>query len=433
MRRTRKADPVIYVVLAALAVVILVAGILFVSLLRTSTERDEMLAALSESKREAEALEDTVAEQLALLDEYETLLGGDRNTINSLTEEAAALKAEAEALREEIALLSDGSVSDARQIDGYRKEIADLTTLLDYYQRVVEGNHGIHAGKITELFELIEKGAPDVRRIFFEDGEDPASSAETGRRGHVTYYYRDLATGYTIGCSETEVRYTASLIKAPYVYCILEEIAEFEAGKERRADGTIEYLPGEEKYDLNRMWTYDEATMFKEGSGEIQYMGDGTSMTYRELVEYTLLYSDNVAFAELRRVFGMDSFYQKVGELGITGTAYGFMQLSAEDCGKFLAAMYDFFETESEYALLMKDCMIRSMHNVMLVSGLWGETVAHKYGWDVFSYHDMGIVYGERPYVLVIMTDMEQGGDEVNAYVQKIVKLTHEIHTAGDS
>ena len=58
----------------------------------------------------------------------------------------------------------------------------------------------------------------------------------------------------------------------------------------------------------------------------IAKMENGVTMTYRELIEHTLLYSDNIAFAELRKVFGNTPYYTTARALGVRGSSYGFMQ-----------------------------------------------------------------------------------------------------------
>ena len=50
------------------------------------------------------------------------------------------------------------------------------------------------------------------------------------------------------------------------------------------------------------------------------------------------------------------------------------------------------------------------------------------FGWDKEAYHDAGIVYNEKPYILVIMTDMDEGGDEVNDYIKSIIKKIDIMH-----
>ncbi|WP_294487565.1 biotin/lipoyl-binding protein, partial [uncultured Ruminococcus sp.] len=52
-----------------------------------------------------------------------------------------------------------------------------------------------------------------------------------------------------------------------------------------------------------------------------------------------------------------------------------------------------------------------SNYAVLITSAVYPTPCAHKYGWDEASYHDMAIVYDEHPYVLAIMTDLDQGGN----------------------
>jgi hypothetical protein len=72
--------------------------------------------------------------------------------------------------------------------------------------------------------------------------------------------------------------------------------------------------------------------------------------------------------------------------------------------------------------------MLRSTHNVLIPYSVSPLPCAHKYGWDEASYHDMAIVYDEHPYILVIMTDLDQGGSEVNGYIRDVVRMIHDIH-----
>jgi hypothetical protein len=159
-------------------------------------------------------------------------------------------------------------------------------------------------------------------------------------------------------------------------------------------------------------------------------MEDGATLTWGELIEYTLRYSDNIAFKEIRDLWGYTYFYNTVGALGLKGSSSGFMQLTAEDCVVFLKALYEYFDTESEYANLMRDNMVISAHTVIIPCCYQTGTVAHKYGWDIDAYHDMAIVFDEHPYILVIMSDLDTGGEVVNSYLRRLVDLTKRIHAS---
>lgn len=303
----------------------------------------------------------------------------------------------------------------------------------------------------------------------------------------LAYYYKDLKTGRTVSYNADEILYSASLIKAPYVYAVMEEIDKFFTSKfppeeseevseteiERETfereeiiqtedlvpeteipseeilpaetDETAEehdeteeekmiwelleeYTPWESRYNLGEIWTYDPETMLEEGSGEIQKMPAGTELTWMELFDYALLHSDNVAFAQIRERFGYTSFYNKADELGIEGTKTGFMNLSARDSGIFLEAMYEYFTTESFFAEHMRDTMADSKKLNLIASHYPDGMAPHKYGWDINAFHDMAIILDEDPYIIVIMTDYEDGGLVPTQFFADAVRLTKEIH-----
>lgn len=306
---------------------------------------------------------------------------------------------------------------------------------------------------IERLAWLFEKNAPLKWALSENIGENGEAVEEFVKvYPKLAYYYKDISTGNVVTYNADEIMYSASLIKAPYIFAILEEIDNFEKNKHDfdsagnalydengeplfegqhpnyDENGKLIYNAGEEKYNLDVVWTYEPTSMYELGSGEIINMPAGTELTWRELVEYTLLYSDNVAFAQLRERFGYSSFYTKVAELGIKGVPTGFMNLSANDCAIFLEEIYKYFETGTENALLMKDCMIRSQHTVMISVHYPRGTVAHKYGWDIGAFHDMAIIYDDEPYLLVILTDYEDGGKDALSFIGDTVAITKEIH-----
>ena len=126
--------------------------------------------------------------------------------------------------------------------------------------------------------------------------------------------------------------------------------------------------------------------------------------------------------------FGYDSFYRAVAELGIQGTNTQFMYLTARDCSIFLKEIYKYFETGSKYAVWMRSLMSRSKYGYLIADHYPGIVVAHKYGWVIDSYHDMAVIYDEHPYILVIMTDYEDGGATAARFFADVVSMTKVIH-----
>lgn len=275
-----------------------------------------------------------------------------------------------------------------------------------------------------KLMSLFETGAPLRWARAAEESDEFVKVYP-----ELSFAYYDIDSGEEIKYNSDEIRYSASLIKAPYIYSVLCEIEEFEKNKkERDEDGNIIYHDGEEKYDLGEKWVYDSAAMLEEGSGEIMEKEDGFELTWKELIDYALLYSDNIAFAQLRQRFGYKYFYEKMAEIGVTGVNRDFMSLSADDCVKFLITLNEYFESGSEYAEHMKDCMTRSKHLEMICAHYDEGEAAHKYGWDIGAFHDMALILDEHPYIIVIMTDYEDGGKEPTDFIGDVTELVKQIH-----
>ena len=356
-----------------------------------------------------------------------------KNTVDALTDDLEAANGELEAANDELKTVSDEleAANDAIEelkytpptvmyVPSASEPAAETPTPAPV--REIPATPAAEGSVTEQLMTLMRSGAP---LKWARDG----SGGFVKVYPRLAYEYLDLSNGEEVTYNADEVMYSASLIKAPYIYTVLREIEAFEAGEhERDQDGKIIYKPGEEKYDLSEVWTYDPDTMWEEGSGIIVEEEAGFSLTWKELIEYALLYSDNVAFAQTRQRFGYGSFYAAVAQLGITGTASGFMNLSARDCAKFLKDMYGFFQTGGELAQMMKADMARSKHPEMIVSHYPTGMASHKYGWDVGAFHDMAIVFDERPYAIVIMTDYEDGGDEPVGFFGNVVELTKRIH-----
>lgn len=262
----------------------------------------------------------------------------------------------------------------------------------------------------------------------------------------VSVYYEDLATGYHYGYNENVPYNSASVIKAPYILSVLRDIAADERAyldaKEALGempekidtddDGildktVIEY--SDPSYDLSEVVIYDSKTMQKEGSGKIKDMADGTEFTYVDFVKYALEYSDNVAYQQLKNRFGYDRYYALAREVKATSVLRNAVNMTAADAGKLFKAIYEFIEEDETYGKLMYDSMRKGNHTVIIPYGVYPTPTLHKYGWDTDSYHDAAIVLnGDKPYILTVFTDLDNGGDDVNAYLRQIVKLVNKLH-----
>lgn len=458
MRKKRK-DPVKIVLGISV-------GMLFCVSTFFAVQYADVLSQMQQNESEKEQNTPVINEDIA---ELQATLTEKEQSITALEAQIAVLEAENQRLEntegvqqaeqltsqiEQIAQLKTQLAAKEAEAETYRSQLSALQTKVDT-------DWGTRSRLLSDLYVMLAREAP-----LLTPEEETAETTETTTEPEeidpkeeweslyptISLYYEDLTSGYSVTYNENEVLYSASLIKAPYIYSVIREIEDFEEHKRNYADdgsplydengqplfagkhpnldenGNIIYKEGEEKYDLSRTWTYDPDTMKEEGSGKIQYEQKGFTLTWQELFEYTLLYSDNVAFRQIRDAFGMTSFNELATELSFRGTAYGFMQLTAKDCGNFLRELYSFFTTESDYATWMQDLMCRSAHTVMIPAAVSPTKAAHKYGWDENAYHDMAVVLDEDPYILVIMTTLEDGGSDVDSYIRSLVQQCKKIH-----
>lgn len=237
----------------------------------------------------------------------------------------------------------------------------------------------------------------------------------------VAYCYLDFMSGNSICYGEDEVFFSASIIKQPYILYVLKEIERAEAENEHL--GT--------KYDVNRIFTYAEDN-YVEGSGIIQNQEFGATYTYLDLLKLSITQSDNIAFKEVRHLFGNKEFSAFSEKLGTSNPQKKFYSISAADAIKYLSETYTYFMSESKYSSMLKDWMQSTNHRILIPSAVRPSVVASKYGWDEDSYHDMAIVFDKHPYALVILTELESGTNEDNIFIRKIASKINDIHKACD-
>ena len=213
-------------------------------------------------------------------------------------------------------------------------------------------------------------------------------------------YYIDLTTGLTISYNADRQFAAASLIKAPYLMYILDMIAAGELS-------------------LDDVHTYRRAYHYIGGTGQIRYMEDGTQLTLRQIIEYIVYDSDNVAFKMLNNgydgVLSIPAFHDMAMrdyDAPYYSGTYGNV-LTASGVGRMFAEIYARAERGDELYVWFVDMLKDANENKFVKGGLPtdenGEClyeVAHKYGMDIKSSTDAAIVlYNDRPYVLVLLTD----------------------------
>lgn len=460
---------------AALAVLLVASAVVLAVVFSAEKEPQVVVdpateAALLEAQASIAELEAEAASYKSQISSYQSLVSTYEERIAQLTDSAATDTAVVEELQTQIDSLNARIIVLREENTKTNSKIKELQKKIKGYDAKAVAEMESNVAAINKFIKVLTEDVPlrTVTEDVTFDVTDPKTGAVTQQTTKVTYqkpaavsvYYEDLTTGYVFSFGADKARYAASLIKAPYMYCVLKDISAFQSNKlhydangaplydddgnplftgrhpNLNEDGTLIYLPGEEKYDLSRVWTFDKETMSVEGSGSIKNEETGFQLTYRQLIEYAILYSDNIALNEIKKEFGTSIYNTEAKVLGVKGYKNGFMQLSAADCGIWLRTIQSFIDNDASYidetmtyGAFLKDIMSRAGFSYLIGSGVSPTPIAHKYGWDVDAFHDMAIVYDEHPYVLVIMTDLDEGtAAEGNAAVKYIVSVAKSMN-----
>jgi len=392
-------------------------------------EKNQNGASLSELKQQLALAEKNKSDLENRIGQAETALKQLEESFSNKDELYGTLNAELEALKKNLA-------ERQTEIDALKDDIREL-------EQIYSVNLNRQMEILAELELLLTEGAPMNKietPLLNEDGtpmlgDDGLPAVEVSYvYPKLAVYYEDIGRGYRYGWNDAQSFYSASCVKAPFALSILqaasEEKAEYDLllAEYIAQNGPVDALPDYEwKYDFNTIFTYTEEG-YKPGSGVIKNEEFGVQYTYYELFEKMLRYSDNVAFHELKECYNTTLLKKLAKELGTKAMKNNVYNATAADLGKSMKAIYQFIESEAAYAPLMRDSLRSSIHTVMIGYGVSPKKIAHKYGWDTEAYHDMAIVYDDHPYILVVMSDMDDGGSEINAYIQKVVGLIDDLH-----
>lgn len=186
--------------------------------------------------------------------------------------------------------------------------------------------------------------------------------------------------------------FCASVIKLPYADFVCKQIT---AGL-KSMDYTVTYT----------------SDWYHGGSGIIRHNGYGKAYTIRQLLDYMLRYSDNVAYDMLVGQFGTDGFNEMVAQWGydvklgmITprwpNITSSFMRVSMEYMARH--------SNDSEAWRVAWNALNNST-DVLTRAVLGNENtpVAIKYGMVDYVYHEVCYIGCDTPYILIILTGITE-------------------------
>ncbi|MFZ5365895.1 MAG: serine hydrolase [Patescibacteria group bacterium] len=228
-------------------------------------------------------------------------------------------------------------------------------------------------------------------------------------KGNYGVYVYNLTTKQSYGILENEVFPAASLIKLPVFLTLYQEA---EAGR----------------IDLETKYTLKNSDK-QPGAGGMQYKPAGTVYTYRQMAELMGKQSDNTAFYVLRRILGDEKIQKIINDLGMTKTSLAKNETSPSDLGLFFRKLYGGLVVSREHRDEILGYLTETFDETRIPVGVPdGIRVAHKVGTEIGIISDAGIVFSQKPFILVIMSKevLEKEAKEV---LPKITKEVWEFET----
>jgi len=230
------------------------------------------------------------------------------------------------------------------------------------------------------------------------------------QEGHYGVYFISLKTGEEIGINENDQFFAASTIKVPVNLYLYTQFAEGKA-------------------DPNKKLVYTER-FYEGGTGKIQYEELGGEYSLRELSKLSIEISDNVAVNMLIAYLGRSKILDF--EESIVGhpvnRARNFS--TPKDMGMYLERIVELEQDYPELGQELIGYLENTVFNERMPKYLPEDVkVAHKIGtWpDTGSSHDVGIVYGQNPFVLSIMSEGVTDANQAAEVIGQITKMVYDF------
>lgn len=191
--------------------------------------------------------------------------------------------------------------------------------------------------------------------------------------------------------------------------------------------------------DLGDLVPSDEYALhsddFVGGAGVVAGNAPGTSFTFEHLAQCMIAYSDNTATNILMDTLGIDSINAYVAGQGLEGTQVNRRMMrvdegvenivTANDCAQLLLWIAQGSLASEDSCSKAQAWLLAQEDDQGLIRGLpSGVGFGHKTGSLATVRHDGGIVYAAEPYVIVMLTSIEE--PRANALMEEVSRAVYE-------
>ena len=406
-----------------------------------ASELDEAKANITELGNE---LDFTKGENTKLLADlkaggefYEGRISELENALAEKTALSDKLSLEMEKRRKQKGLDFSSVKANLDSIEGYIENSSPLLRVKLTEEELEKLKSELEEGSdvVDHVWVDAEKYVNDAKETLGDEYDPEMSLSELLKEGEqdaevptIAVYYEDLVTGYKYSYNGDMVFDSASVMKAPYITAVLDACTEYKNGN-IKPDPKDERYSAEklsEMFDFDKTIVLDEENTAVEGSGVLKYEPLGTQVEFSELFTFALKNSDNIAFRLIKKNFTNKWYYDFLRKHGVKSPFTYEMNLTANEAGKLFKEIYYFTIKNEEYGEFVRETLSSSAHTVLSKSVL--PNSIHKYGWDENAYNDAAIVYGDRPYIAIVFTNIDCGGAKADAYIREIFKKISAFH-----
>lgn len=237
--------------------------------------------------------------------------------------------------------------------------------------------------------------------------------------GHNGFWFKNMITGEEFGFNENDEFFAASVIKLPMFMYLSKLDAEGKISMDERIQ------PREE----DRVPICGALTLFT----------DLPEVSIRTLCNLMISLSDNMATNILIDRLGVEEYQKGFKEMGLEGTVLrrklydeeasgkGLQnKIVPKEIGKLLEQMYRREFVNPKVSQEIEDVLcLQQIEHKICGRIRWDYRVAHKTGEDDLVSNDVGLVYGEQPFVVCFAgneTNIAEWEDFIRRTVEELVE-----------
>ncbi len=222
--------------------------------------------------------------------------------------------------------------------------------------------------------------------------------------GKIGICYIDIKTGAGFTAGNCDVFPASGIIK---MLILIEAFKRLNEGQIKKDDV---YILKADDYPKTREKSFSA----------LEHIHVGAELTLEDLYKLNVIISDNMAFNILLKLFGKDAVNDTLREFGFRKTRinraindYAEMTkgvqnlVSVQEMANLLLRMYEGQIISNEASKEMLEILCGHQKNTPLTYNfLESMKIAHQSGYDDNEIHDMGIVYGDNPFILCMASSV---------------------------